>query len=317
MDVETGLEIITRNAQEILMMGELRNLLKKKKNPMAYCGYEVSGEVHLGHLITAIKLIDLKKSGFKVKVLLADWHTFLNRKGSWEKIHELAKSWRKIFSCFGFNKSEFILGSSFQKKSGYIENILEMTTRVTINRALRSMQEVARDIEHAKVSQVIYPFMQIEDIKSLGVDAAVSGIDQRKIHVLARELLPEIGYKAPICIHMPMLSLKGEEKMSSSKPDSIISVRDPPEDIKKKLNSAYCPPGIIDEDNPIFSMAKLLIFPAFNKFKIERDKKFGGDAEFKNIQELESAYKKKELHPMDLKNGVSEHLIKMLKPARK
>jgi len=316
MDADSKFNLIVGNTEEVLMLGELRELLEKNKTPVAYCGYEVSGEVHLGHLITSVKLMDLKKAGFKVKVLLADWHTYLNRKGSWEEIHDLAKLWRRIFSALGFVKSEFVLGSTFQKKSEYIENILEMSAKVTINRGLRSMQEVARDIEHAKVSQVIYPFMQIEDIKSLGVDVAVAGLDQRKIHMLARELLPPLGYKAPICVHMPIISLRGEEKMSSSKPDTIISARDSPEDIKKKVDKAYCPPKIT-EGNSVFDMAKLLVLPSFKKFKIERDKKFGGDITFENLKELEKTYKEGKLHPMDLKNGVSEYLIKMLKPVRK
>jgi len=316
MSVEERMELIRGNAQEVLMPGELKKLLEGKKNPITYCGYEVSGEVHLGHLITAVKLLDLKKTGFKVKILFADWHTYLNRKGSWEEIKKLADLWMKIFSKFGFDKSEFILGSSFQKKSEYIENILEMSTKVTINRGLRSMQTVARDIENAKVSQVIYPFMQIEDIKSLKVDVAVSGIDQRKIHMLARELLPPLGYTSPICVHMPLISLGGKEKMSSSKPDTIISVRDHPDLIKSKVNKAYCPPKIID-GNSVFDMAKLLVLPTFPKFKIERDKKFGGDVVFTGLPELEKTYKEGNLHPMDLKAGVTEHLTKMLSKARK
>ncbi|MBU0530233.1 MAG: tyrosine--tRNA ligase [Nanoarchaeota archaeon] len=316
MNLEERMEIARRNAEEVCMAGELKELLEKKKAPVAYCGYEVSGEVHLGHLITAVKLMDLKNIGFNVKILLADWHTYLNKKGNWDYIHELSELWRMVFTAFGFDKSEFVLGSTFQKKPEYIENILEMSTKVTINRGLRSMQEVARDIENAKVSQVIYPFMQIEDIKSLGVDVAVSGIDQRKIHMLARELLPAVGYNAPVCIHMPIISLKGEEKMSSSKPETIISVRDSPEDIRKKINRAYCPPQIA-EGNSVMDIAKLLVIPSFPKFKIERDDKFGSDVIFENAAELEKTYKAGKLHPADLKRGVTEHLTKLLDKTRR
>jgi len=53
---------------------------------------------------------------------------------------------------------------------------------------------------------MIYPIMQMVDIARLNVDAAVGGIDQRKIHMLAREYLPSIGIKAPLCIHTPILN---------------------------------------------------------------------------------------------------------------
>jgi len=45
-------------------------------------------------------------------------------------------------------------------------------------------------MENPTVSQMIYPIMQMVDIAKLGVDAAVGGIDQRKIHMLAREHSP-------------------------------------------------------------------------------------------------------------------------------
>ena len=34
--------------------------MKKKKNPVVYCGYEPSGPLHLGHMVTITKLKDLK-----------------------------------------------------------------------------------------------------------------------------------------------------------------------------------------------------------------------------------------------------------------
>src|SRR3972149_3431149 len=83
---EKDAEIIKRNVQEIVSLGEFDDLLKKKKSPVVYCGYEPSGPLHLGHFVTIIKLMDLQKSGFKVKILLADLHALLNRKGSEKEI---------------------------------------------------------------------------------------------------------------------------------------------------------------------------------------------------------------------------------------
>ena len=97
----------------------------------------------------------------------------------------------------------------------YIDDVLLMSLDTTLNRGIRSMQQVARDVDHAKISQVIYPLMQIEDIKCLKVDAVVSGIDQRKIHMLGTELFPLIKYHSPTFIHMPIIpSLQGPGKMS-------------------------------------------------------------------------------------------------------
>ncbi len=318
MDIEERLRLVKRNAEEIIGENKIRDLLKKKKKPVVYCGYETSGDVHLGHLVTITKLLDLQKAGFEVKVLFADWHTWLNRKGDWDFIHKEVRRWEKAFKATGLTQAKFIIGSSFQRKVEYVDDIFLMSLQTTINRALRSMQVVARDIEHARVSQVIYPFMQIADIKHLGVDLVEAGIDQRKIHMLGKELFKYINYKTPIFVHTELIpSLKGPGgKMSSSDKESFISVQDSDDDVKKKIKKAYCLAGIV-KDNPILSILKLVIFPRIDKFMIKRDKKYGGNLEFNNYDEVEKEFRKKKIHPLDLKNAVAEELNNILRPIRK
>lgn len=310
------LEIIRRNTVEIVEESELHDLLDKA--PTVYCGYETSGEVHLGHLVTITKLLDFQRLGFRVKVLFADWHTWLNRKGDWDFIHGQVKLWEKAFRAAGLDKAEYVVGSSFQRKLDYIDDIMKMSLDTTMNRALRSMQEVARDIEHAKVSQLIYPFMQIEDIKAMKVDIAYAGIEQRKIHMLARELLPEMGYKAPVCVHTPLIpSLRGGGlgKMSSSDSSSLISVRDTEEGIRKKINSAHCPAS--KDDNPVLDIARLIVFPRIDSLVIMRPEKWGGDLEYQDIDSLADDIGTGKLHPQDLKTAIAAELIRILEPVRK
>jgi tyrosyl-tRNA synthetase len=319
MDNKEKLDLIRRNAEEIISEQELKNLLKKKKNLVTYCGYEVSGEIHLGHLVTMTKLLDLQKAGVKVIILFADWHTWLNKKGDWDFIHKQIKIWENAFRAAGLTKAKFVLGSSFQRDINYIDDVLRMSLKTTINRALRSMQVVARDIEHARVSQVIYPFMQLVDIKYLKADLVTSGMDQRKIHMLGVDgMFKEIDYKTPVFIHTSIIpSLKGPGgKMASSDPKSLISIIDSSKTIKEKINKAYCVSGELN-DNPILSILKLIIFPRISSFVIKREKKYGGDLKFKNYEDLEKKFKSKEIHPKDLKNSVSDYLIEVLVPIRK
>src|SRR3989344_5242298 len=144
MEVHEKIRLVERNTEEILNKEKIREILKKK-NPRVYCGYETSGEIHLGHLVTMTKLLDLEKAGFHVVVLFADWHTWLNQKGDWEFIHNETKIWEKVFKEGGLKNAEFVLGSKFQRDLGYIDDVLFMSLKTTIVRALRSMQEVARD----------------------------------------------------------------------------------------------------------------------------------------------------------------------------
>ncbi|MFH1895251.1 MAG: tyrosine--tRNA ligase [archaeon] len=317
MGLKEKMQLIEENSVELVTKEEIEKILSEKKSPITYCGYEPSGEVHLGHFVTAIKLSQLEKAGFKVKILLADWHAFLNKKGSEEQIKENIKFWKKAFSFIGLKEPEFVLGSSFQKKQDYIEDLLKLSLHTTINRGLRSMQEVARDIENATVSQAIYPLMQINDLKHLKIDVAQSGIEQRKIHMLARELIEKISYKKPSFVHTPLIDsmLKPGTKMSSSDASTLISVRDSEEEIKKKINKAYCVEG--DANNALLQIMKLIVFPKKNSVEISRPEKFGGSIKFNSFFELEKAFSEKKLHPMDLKNSLSAELNDVLEPVRK
>ena len=260
--------------------------------------------------------MDLKEAGFKIKVLFADWHAYLNRKGDWNFIKKQVKIWKAGFKAAGLSDAEFIVGSSFQRKKKYIDDVFNLSINTTIGRSIRSMQKVGRDIDHAKVSQVIYPFMQIVDMKYLGVDVAQSGIEQRKIHMLAVEKLSNLGFDVPIFVHTPLIdSLNGPGiKMSSSEPSSFISIKDDENTIRNKLKKAYCPEG---KDNPILQIANLIIFPRIKKFKIVRPEKFGGDLSFDSFDKLEKEFYKKRIHPLDLKNSVGDYLVEIIDPIRK
>ncbi len=316
MDLESRLKLIKRNAVEIVTEKELIELLQTKDKPRAYVGYEPSGEIHLGHMMTVQKLIDLQTAGFEVIVLLADVHAYLNEKGDFDEIREIADYNRRAFVALGLDesKAKFVLGSEYQLEKDYVLDVLRMARITTVNRARRSMDEVSRRKEDPMVSQMIYPLMQALDIAHLGVDLAVGGTDQRKIHMLARENLPKLGYKAPICLHTPILLGLDGEKMSSSK-GNYISVRDSEKDVEKKILKAYCPAREV-ENNPIIQIALYHIFPRFNELKVEREERFGGDVVYKTPEELISDFKSGKLHPLDLKRAVARYLNSILKDVR-
>jgi len=291
----------------------------KKKNLTVYCGYEPSGPIHIGTLVTILKLLDFQKAGIKPIVLLANWHAWLNRKGDWESIDKEANNWEKGMKAIGLTKAKFIKGTDFQRKESYIDDVMTLALSTTVNRGIRSMQTVARDIEHAKISQIIYPLMQIADIKALDLDFVASGLDQRKIHALGIELFSKINMKKkPIFIHTGIItSLKGPgEKMSSSTPESMITIKDTKSEIEKKIRKAHCISGQVKE-NPILEITRLLLFPKFEKLTIKRSKEHGGSLTYANYEKLESDFHSKKLHPLDLKNAVSEYLEKLIAPIRK
>ncbi len=314
METKERLKLVKRNAVEIINEDKIEKFVKKG---VVYCGYECSGEIHLGHLVTIIKLLDMQKAGIKIKVLLADWHTWLNKKGDWDFVNKQLKQWQRGFSSVGLD-AEIVRGTSYQKTPEYMEDILKLALKVTINRGVRSMQQVARDIENAKISQVIYPLMQVADVKYLKTNFVVAGSDQRKIYMLGIDEGSEIDLQDAVYVYTPLIpGLKGPgTKMSSSVENSFISIRDSKKDIKKKVDKAYCKQGDI-KNNPVLSIAKLVVFPVFDKIDIKRPEKFGGILNVENYKELEKAFESGELHAQDLKNAVAEYLEKIIAPIRK
>ena len=110
MNIEEKIQLIENGTLEVIDSEELKEVLKKDE-PIAYTGYEPSGKIHLGHAVTVQKLKTLQKLGFKIKILLADYHAFLNGKGTVEEIAETAEYNKKCFQALGLDETtEYVLG---------------------------------------------------------------------------------------------------------------------------------------------------------------------------------------------------------------
>ncbi len=318
-------EELMRNVVEVITMEELEEVLKG--NPKGYVGLEPSGRVHLGTgLIIGNKVRDLLNEGVDMIVFLADWHAFINDKfgGDIEKIRLAGEYMKGVFGALGINP-RYIWADELVSKKEYWEKVIRVAKKTTLKRVKRAMTIMGRKEDEAELdsSKIIYPFMQVSDIFDMDLDIALGGMDQRHAHMLARDVADKLGYKKPVALHTVLLaSLKGsgrmdpaEAKMSKSKEGSAIFVEDSPDEIRRKMKKAYCPPEA--EGNPVLQIVKHVIFAYYaDTFTVPRDEKWGGDLKFSSYQELEETYLKGELHPMDLKSAVAEELIRILKPVR-
>ena len=110
-----------------------------------------------------------------------------------------------------------------------------------------------KESESTDFAQLIYPSLQANDIFELDVDIAHGGMDQRSVHVLAREVYPKMKWEKPVAIHCHLLpgltepkKIQGADKeqmvistkMSKSKPWTCIFIHDSEQEIKEKLNKA-------------------------------------------------------------------------------
>lgn len=336
MSIDEKIGIIKGFAEEIITEEELMSLFEKKKNPIAYDGFEPSGQIHIAQgLMRAITVNKLTSTGIRFRFWVADWFAMLNNKfgGDLEKIKIVGEYFVEVWKACGMNLDnvEFIWTSDFIKKHPeYWETVLKLSMNSTIQRVMRCSQIMGRGESTSNpASQILYPLMQAADIHHLGADIAQLGLDQRKVNMLAREVFPKIGYKSPIVISHHMLlglqfqenNLEGVErkiamKMSKSKPDTAIFMTDSKEEIFRKFKNAYCPEGI-EKDNPVLEYAKYIVFEKFDKIIFERPEKFGGNLTIKSYDELKKLFEEKKLHPMDLKNTVAKYINELLEPVRK
>ncbi|AUX09440.1 tyrosyl-tRNA synthetase [Halalkaliarchaeum desulfuricum] len=319
-------ELLTRNADEVITEDEVEALAADPDGARAYVGYEPSGVLHLGHMLTANKLIDLQEVGMDVVVLLADVHAYLNGKGTFEEIRETAERMREQFLAYGLDPdtTEFVYGSQFQLDEEYVLDLHELELSTTLNRAQRAMAELQSG-ETAKVSHVVYPLMQALDIEYLDLDLAVGGMDQRKVHMLHREEIEDLGYEARPCLHTPIIADLGSGvgKMSSST-GVTISMEDTREEIERKVNDAFCPPTRDpdpdevgnERENPVLELFQYHVFPRFESVVVERPEKYGGDLTYDAYEDLASDLESGELHPADAKGALAEYLDRLIEPGR-
>lgn len=332
MDVEQRYQLVVRNSEELVNEEELRALLETKEHPVAYIGFEPSGLVHLGWALVAAKICDLCEAGFKVIIFWADWHASINDKlgGDIENIRACARYMEDCFIALGVprDKVEFKYANELISTPEYWGTVINIGKSCTMARVKKSMTIMGRSEDEAEMdsSKVMYPLMQAADLFTMKVDLAYAGMDQRRIHMLARDVAEKRGWTKPIALHTPLLpGLDGgnrmdpaSAKMSKSNPNSSLKIHDSPEDIRKKMGKAFCPPEKENEDiNPVLLICKSIVFPRIGRLDIDRPEKFGGPVSYGSYDELSEAYFGGKLHPMDLKKGAAEGVIKCFEPVQK
>jgi tyrosyl-tRNA synthetase len=340
LDIEKKIDLICRPpTEEVLTMDDLRHLLETEEHPIAYNGWEPSGLVHLGTgVICAYKMKDFAEAGIRFKAYLSTWHAWLNNKmgGDLKLIRKAADLFKHSWIALGVPKDriEFIYSDALYDDLNYWAKTVTVAKNLTIARTRRTLEIAGRKETEAKcVSDFLYTPMQVADIFHLEVKICQLGMDQRKANVVARELGERLGFWKPICVHHHLLQglekpaiwpvPEGRErealssaKMSKSKPETCVFLYDLPEEIKQKMTRTFCPEKTT-EFNPVLDVCKHIIFRERKTFIVDRPTKYGGKIEFQGFEELETAYKRGDLHPQDLKNAVAKELAVILEPVRR
>ncbi|MFB6490677.1 MAG: tyrosine--tRNA ligase [Thermoproteus sp. AZ2] len=352
MDVEERLRLITRYpTEEVLTVEELKSMLETGYQLSHYIGFEISGYIHIGTgLVSMSKVVDLQRAGVKPTIFLADIHSWLNNKlgGDLDVIRRVAvtyyrETFKSIISALGGDPDgvRFVLGSDlYHNNDEYWFLLMDVVRHLTLSEVRHSLTILGRKMgESVPLAYLVYPPLQVADVFALGAHIPHGGIDQRRAHILAREVATKIRFYPltlggervkPVALHhklLPALNLSSrpqskeemsEMKMSKSIPQSAIFVHDSPEAIADKISKAYCPPRDA-EYNPVLEIIHIAAFRDERRepFVVNRPAKYGGPMEFWTYEELEKAYVEGKIHPADLKAAAAEALAKALEPVRR
>ena len=200
MNVNERKELIRRNTEEVLTEEELEDFLKNNERLKHYIGFEISGKIHIGTgLMCMLKVKDFLEAGVDCSIFLADWHSWINDKigGNRETIKRVAVNYFKeglkaSLKCVGANsnKIKFILGSDlYHSHDDYWATMIDVSKNTNLARMQRSITIMGRaEGESIDFAKLIYPPMQVADIFFQGINLAHSGMDQRKAHVIARDV---------------------------------------------------------------------------------------------------------------------------------
>jgi Tyrosyl-tRNA synthetase len=315
------MERLLRNVEEVVTKEEFLAL----RGGTAYLGFEPLWPIHIGWLVWAYKLAELKEAGFDVVVLVATWHGWINDKGSLEELRNHGERAKAVLSRV--RQFRYVYGDEIVKDPRYWELTLRIAKETSLARVRRATPVMGRRAEEVELdfSKLLYPIMQVADIFHLGVDVAVGGVDQRRAHVLARDVAEKLGLKKPTALHTPIItSLSGTGrmegthreldevyamyKMSKSKPQSAIFVTDEEEEVRKKIWAAYCPPRET-RFNPVYEIAAHLLIPYAGPLEV-------GGRRYEAAEDLRRDYESGAVTPQALKEAVAAALVDLLSRLR-
>jgi tyrosyl-tRNA synthetase len=311
-----NMELIIDRLQEVIGLEELKEIVKERSLKI-YWGTAPTGRIHIGYLVPLLKIADLHA----VLDNLKSTPELINKRTEYYEL--MIKTILKHLHC-PLEALNFIKGSDFQLTPEYIVDVYKLTTLTSTHDALKAGAEVVKQTDNPKISGLLYPLLQILDEEYLDVDAQLGGVDQRRIFTLSNTLLSLLGYKKRIHLMNPMLTAidalpqqdTQQVKMSASNVNSKIDMLDSKNNIKKKINKAYCLEGDVTF-NPLLELTQLIIFPLLqnqnmNRLIINRHEKHGGPLYFTSFNMLKDCFINKDLHPQDLKCGIIDCLNKFI-----
>lgn len=291
-------------------------------------GVGPAAPLHLGYdsLIVLQKKL-LEKNPKKHSLIMADIHSILSHKFSWQDIRQRCYYYEHYFrkTC-NLKSSDFVLGSYFQTRADYVEELYSVMGQISLTSVRETLPTTKKNIM-IPASISIYPLMQCLDIFHLNSNLVIAERGQEKIYDLCNKFdtlkISRIGKETKlkatddklIFLYIPTSHDIDGKPLIESTSKSRISIHDSKETLFNKIKKMYTPP--FDQDlldgrvNAALEFFKYSVFPWFDEPIAIKDFD-DNEIVYNEYKDLEINYKNGKHTPQALKEVLNDYLWKRL-----
>ncbi|ABV34274.1 MULTISPECIES: tyrosine--tRNA ligase [Pseudothermotoga] len=249
MQVEQQLEILKKNAVDLVSEEDLLNKLTRKKQLRVKLGVDPTRpDLHLGHAVVLFKLRQFQDLGHKVILIIGDFTAQIGDPSgrdvtrqmlSESEVRQNAKTYQEqAFRILDKEKTEVRFNSEWLSKMSFAD-VIKLASKYTVARMLERDDFSKRYSSNLpiSISEFLYPLAQAYDSVAVQADVELGGTDQYFNLLVGRKIQEEMGQEPQVVLTMPIIEgTDGKMKMSKSY-ENYIAFNDTPFDMYGKLMS--------------------------------------------------------------------------------
>lgn len=310
-----GIVFAHRDIQRIL------EAIKNKKKFVMMTGLMPTGNCHLGHLMIINQMVFFQKLGAKIYIAVADLEAYNARGQSLEDSKKIAKEYLLNYLAMGLdlNKCDFYFQSERSKDAEKSNAYYRLQNLLARHETFNEFKAIYGEISPGKMlssllqaSDMLHP--QLPEFEGEYPIVIPVGIDQDPHIRLARDISQRIKnpkftqLSSIYTLFMPGLN---GGKMSSSAPNSFISLSDSPEEVKNKINKYAFSGGkdTLKEHRKLGGNPDIDVSFQYLKFFFESDDK--------KLAQIEKDYRSGKMLTSELKRYLIEKINAFLKEHQK
>lgn len=249
VDVYSGLQLIKRGCDDLLIESELVERLKSGRPLRVKAGFDPTApDLHLGHTVLINKMRHFQELGHHILFLIGDFTGLIGDPTgknatrpplSREQILENAGTYEEqVFKILDPEKTEICFNSTWFDELG-AAGMIRLAAQHTVARMLERDDFSKRYASGQPIAihEFLYPLCQGYDSVAMRADVELGGTDQKFNLLVGRELQKHYGQPPQCVLMMPLLEgLDGVNKMSKSL-GNYVGINESPREIFGKIMS--------------------------------------------------------------------------------